>query len=145
MNAGAMWNFVPLLIGLFGVQQPGMFSQTVTRLIIHDEVVLRVPVQPRAYAPEIEWIERKGPSCIPAASIERVMLSGPEQVDFVLANHDRVRAQFDEDCQALDFYGGIYLQLQDDRLCAKRDAVHSRIGGSCSIDRFKLIVPKFRR
>jgi hypothetical protein len=65
-------------------------------------------------------------------------------VDFVLANRARIRARFDEGCPALDFYAGFYLQPQDDRLCAGRDAVHSRMGGSCTIDRFRLLVPKLR-
>jgi hypothetical protein len=62
----------------------------------------------------------------------------------VMANRARVRAQFDEGCPALDFYGGFYLQPEDERLCARRDAVHSRMGGSCRIERFKLLVPKFK-
>jgi hypothetical protein len=139
-----MWNFVPLLLGLFAAQ-PATVGQSVTRLIIQDEVILRVPVQPHPLFPDIEWIEKKGPKCIPAAAIKRALLSGSEQVDFVMANRVRVRAQFDEDCPALDFYGGFYLQPQDERLCAHRDAVHSRIGGSCTIERFKQLVPRFRR
>ena len=131
-----------MLLGLFAVQ-PGPV-QSVTRLIVQDEVILRVPVQPRPFLPEMEWVERKGPKCIPAAMIRRALLSGPEQVDFVLANQRRVRAQFDEDCPALDFYGGFYLQPQDELLCARRDAIHSRMGGSCTIERFKHLLPKFR-
>jgi hypothetical protein len=139
-----MWNFVPLLLGLFAVQ-PATIEQSVTRLIIQDEVILRVPVQPHPLFPEIEWIEKKGPKCIPAAAIQHALLSGSEQVDFILANHARIRAQFDENCPALDFYGGFYLQPRDARLCAGRDAVHSRMGGSCAIERFKQLIPKFRR
>ena len=139
-----MWNFVPLLLGLFAAQ-PATVGQSVTRLIIQDEVILRVPVQPHPLFPDIEWIEKKGPKCIPAAAIQRALLSGSEQVDFVMANRVRIRAQFDEDCPALDFYGGFYLQPQDERLCAHRDAVHSRIGGSCTIERFKQLVPRFHR
>jgi hypothetical protein len=135
---------MPLLVGLFGAQ-PAEVGQTVTRLIVQDEVILRVPVQPRPFLREIEWVEKKGPKCIPAGAIQRALLSGSEQVDFVLANHARIRAQFDEDCPALDFYGGFYLQPQDDRLCARRDAVHSRIGGSCTIERFKELIPRIRR
>ena len=89
-------------------------------------------------------LEKKGPKCIPAGAIQRALLSGSEQVDFVLADHSRIRAQFDEDCPALDFYGGFYLQPEDERLCAHRDAIHSRIGGSCRIERFKQLVPQFR-
>jgi len=144
LTAGAIWNFVPLLLGLFGAQ-PGTVGQSVTRIIIQDEVILRVPVQPHPLLPDFEWVEKKGPKCIPAAAIQRALLSGSEQVDFILANRARIRAQFDEDCPALDFYGGFYLQPQDERLCAHRDAVHSRIGGSCTIERFKELVPKFRR
>ena len=144
MTAGAIWNFVPLLLGLFAAQ-PGTVGQSVSRIIIQDEVILRVPVQPHPLLPDFEWVEKKGPKCIPAAAIQRALLSGSEQVDFILANRARIRAQFDEDCPALDFYGGFYLQPQDERLCAHRDAVHSRIGGSCTIERFKELVPKFRR
>ena len=143
MIAGTVWKLVPLLLGLIGAQ-PGAVGQSVTRLIIQDEVILRVPVQPRPLLPEIEWVEKKGPKCIPSAAIQHALLSGPEQVDFILANRARIRAQFDEDCPALDFYGGFYLQPADDRLCARRDAIHSRIGGSCTIERFKQLIPKLR-
>ncbi|MFL6752131.1 MAG: hypothetical protein ACJ8D5_02305 [Sphingomicrobium sp.] len=132
-----------MLLGLFAVQ-PGVVSESVTRLVIQDEVILRVPVLPRAFAPQIEWIERRGPKCIPAAAIRRAVLSGPEEVDFVLADRSRVRAHFDEDCPALDFYGGFYLQPDDERLCAGRDAIHSRMGGSCTIERFRHLVPRLR-
>ena len=135
---------MPLLLGLI-TAQPAAVGQAVTRLIIQDEVILRVPVQPRPLMPDIDWIEKKGPKCVPVAAIRRALLQGPEQVDFILANHARIRAQLDDDCPALDFYGGFYLQPEDDRLCAGRDAVHSRMGGSCTIERFKQLVPKFRR
>ena len=144
MTSVAIWNVVPLLLGLFAVQ-PATVEQSVTRLIIQDEMILRVPVQPHPLFPDIEWIEKKGPNCIPAAAIQRALLSGSSQVDFILVNHARIRAQFDEGCPALDFYGGFYLQPKDDRLCARRDAVHSRMGGSCAIERFKQLIPRFRR
>ena len=143
MTTVTIWNLLPLLVGLFGAQ-PGPVGQTVTRLIVQDEVILRVPVQPRRILPEFKWVEKKGPKCIPAGAIQRAMLSGPAQVDFVLADRIRIRAQFDEDCPALDFYDGFYLQPEDEHVCARRDAIHSRMGGSCRIERFKQLVPKFR-
>lgn len=143
MSSGTIWNLLPLLLGLLGAQPDAI--QSVTRLVVQDEVILRVPVQPHPIFPDIEWIEKKGPKCIPAAAIKRALLSGSEQVDFILTNHERIRAQFDEDCPALDFYGGFYLQPEDERLCARRDAIHSRMGGSCTIERFKELVPKVRR
>jgi hypothetical protein len=136
-------SILPVLLGLIAVQ-PGAVEQSVTRLVVQDEVILRVPVQPRAYDPPIRWVERKGPRCIPAFAIRRAMMSGRDQVDFVLSNRARVRAELDEDCPALDFYGGFYLQPEDDRLCAGRDEIHSRMGGSCTIEHFKKLVPKLK-
>jgi hypothetical protein len=140
---GTIWTFVPLLLGFFAVQ-PGVIEQSVTRLVVQDEIILRVPVQPHPLRPLVDWHEKKGPKCLPTASIRRAMLSGPEGVDFVLSDRARIRAKLDEDCPALDFYAGFYLQVQDDQLCAGRDAIHSRMGGSCTIERFKLLVPKLR-
>jgi hypothetical protein len=137
-------NFVPMILGLLAAQ-PGVYGQSVTRLIVQDEVILRVPIQPRPFLPQFEWKERKGPKCIPTIAIQRALLSGDEQVDFVLAGRGRIRAKLEDNCPALDFYGGFYLQSQDDRLCAHRDAIHSRMGGSCTIDGFKQLVPKLRR
>jgi len=142
MISGTMLAFVPLLLGLFAAQ-PTVVGTTITRLVVQDEIILRVPIQPRAFAGQIEWKERKGPKCVPIASIRRAFLSGPQQIDFVVGDHRWMRAELDEDCPALDFYGGFYLQLQDDRLCAHRDAIRSRMGGSCTIDRFKKIEPRF--
>ena len=144
VTPGTILSFIPLAVGLFAAQ-PVAMQQSVTRLIVQDEVILRVPVQPRPLGPQIDWVEKKAPKCVPVAAIRGALLSGRSQVDFILAGGARVRARFDEDCPALDFYGGFYLQPQDERLCAGRDAVHSRIGGSCTIDKFKQLVPRFRR
>jgi hypothetical protein len=141
---GTLLNFVPLLLGLLAAQ-PGAVEQSVSRLVVQDEVILRVPLQPRPLLPEIEWVEHNGPKCVPIAAIRRALLHGPDHIDFVLADRSRIRAQFDEDCPGLDFYGNFYLQPQDERLCARRDAVHSRIGGSCMIEKFKQLIPRFRR
>jgi hypothetical protein len=144
MIPGPILYFVPLMLGIFAAQ-PGLVGESVTRLVIQDEIILRVPVEPHSVLPQFEWEERKGPKCIPTEVIQRALLSGSEQVDFLLAGGRRVRAELDEDCPALDFYAGFYLQPQDERLCAGRDAIHSRMGGSCTIQAFKHLVPKFRR
>lgn len=143
MSANILWKLVPLLLGLVAAQ-PGAIGQTVTRLIIHDEVILRVPVQPHPLVPEMEWLEKKGPKCIPVGQIQRALLSGSGRVDFIMANRARMRAQLEEDCPALDFYAGFYLEPPDERLCAGRDAVHSRIGSSCTIERFRRLVPSLK-
>lgn len=143
MTGVSILSMVSVLLGLATVQPAAV--QTVTRLVVQDQIILRIPVQPRPIAPAVEWIERKGPKCIPAGAIRGALLSGSEQVDFIMLNRARVRAQFDEDCPALDFYRGFYVQPRDQELCAGRDAVHSRIGGSCTIERFKSLVPRLAR
>jgi hypothetical protein len=143
MTPGAILTFVPFLFGLFAAQ-PTIVGQTVTRLIEEDQIVLRVPVEPHPSV-RIDWHEKKGPKCIPMRAIAHAMLSGPQQVDFILVNRQHVRAELDNDCPALDFYGGFYLQLPDDRLCAGRDAIRPRMGGSCTIEKFKMLVPKLHR
>jgi hypothetical protein len=143
MTSGTILDLVPLVLGLFAMQ-PGTVEQSVTRLVVQETVILRVPVQPRPLRPTFLWEERKGPRCLPVAAVRRALLFGSEQVDFILGNGRRVRAQLDEDCPALDFYGAFYLQTEDGRLCIGRDAIHSRGGGSCTIDRFKLLVPHLR-
>jgi len=136
-------NFLPMLMGLFAWQPD---TANVSRLVVQeDEVVLRIPVQPHPIAPQFDWQEKKGPKCIPAAAIRRTSLSGSDQLDFILSGGGRVRAKFNENCPALDFYGGVYLQYgKDQQICARRDVIMSRIGGSCTIDHFKVLIPKFK-
>ena len=142
MTPGTFFSFLPLLLGVFA-WQPQAVQTTVTRLVVQDEVILRVPIQPRPAFPRIEWAEKKGPKCIPVDAIRRAVPSGMDQVDFLLLDRTRIRAQFDEDCLGLDFYQGFYLQPEHDRVCAKRDTVRSRIGTTCRIERFKRLFPKF--
>ena len=142
MTPATFLGLLPVLLGMFAAQIAGV--QSVTRLVMQDEVILRIPVQPRPQVPRFDWVEHKGPRCIPAEAIRRALLSGSEQVDFVLSNRARVRAELEEDCPALDFYAGFYLRMEDDLLCAGRDAVHSRMGGSCQIEKFKRLIPKVK-
>ena len=62
-----------------------------------------------------------------------------------MADRSRVRAKIDDDCPAIDFYGGFYLQPEDDRVCAKRDEIRSRMGGSCRIERFRSLEARLKR
>jgi hypothetical protein len=144
LNPGTIISFVSVLLGVFAAEL-GDVQSSVSRLVAQDEVILRVPVQPHPVAPQFDWREKKGPKCIPAGAIRRMSLSGPDQVDLILSGGGRIRAEFDEDCPALDFYGGAYLHYgPDQQICAHRDAVMSRVGGSCTIERFKLLIPKFK-
>lgn len=133
-----------LLPVLFGIvtAQPAALQQPVSRLVGRTGVILRVPVAAAPPRPHLKWVEHSGPRCIPAGAIRRALLSNPEAVDLVLKNSRRVRAKFDRNCDALDFYGGFYLQMQDEFLCADRDAIHSRMGSSCTIDKFRTLEPR---
>jgi hypothetical protein len=119
-------------------------SDEVRTLVVEQEVIMRIPVRPRPIRP-FAWEEKKGPKCIPAGSIRGAALSGRETVDFLLFDRTRLRAQLSEDCPALDFYNGFYLTPEDGKVCAKRDGIHSRIGRSCRIERFRRLVPKLPR
>jgi hypothetical protein len=102
---------------------------------------MRVPVSPRAM-PHVVWQESKGPKCVPVRAIAGAYLNGVEGIDFLLRSRHRLRAKFDDDCDGLDFYGGVYMQPEDDRLCAGRDVIRSRMGATCEIRRFRTLVPE---
>jgi hypothetical protein len=118
-------------------------SDQVRTLVVHEEVIMRVPVRPLPRT--FDWIEKKGPKCIPAQAIRGAMLSGREHVDFMLFDRTRLRARLSEDCPALDFYNGFYLTPENGRICAKQDEIHSRMGSSCRIEKFHRLVPKLPR
>ncbi len=132
-------SWLPLLLGLTVAAQFG--GGTVTRLIVRDEIIWRVPVVPVRRGPTIHWDTRKGPKCIAAKSLAAAAIADDSSVDFLLRNRTRLRASLDSDCPTLDFYGGFYLQSDDERVCAGRDEIRNRMGGSCRIERFRLMVP----
>lgn len=107
-------------------------------------MVVRVPARrpdPRT-PPAIVYREKHGPRCIPAADIAGAAVTGPTSVDFGLRGGERVRARLEDACPALDYYGGFYVSPQaDGQICADRDAIRTRSGGACGIDRFRRLVP----
>jgi hypothetical protein len=128
---------------LAGSQEPSASRDSVRVTTIEERLIIRVPVVPRPRQRfNIQWEEKKGPKCLPADSIARAFLSGPDSIDFLLRSRQLVRARLDSDCDGLDFYGGFYMQPEDRRICAKRDTIRSRVGGSCRIERFRALVPK---
>lgn len=116
----------------------------VQRMAVESEWILRVPVRPRTALQRFRWIEGQGYKCVPTSAIRGAIQSGSEHVDFLLPGRQRVRASFAGSCPALDFYGGFYLKTEDRRVCARRDFVHSRMGGSCRIERLRRLVPRTR-
>jgi hypothetical protein len=137
MTIAFILSLLPAIFGFAVAEQPDQ----VRTLVVQEEVIMKIPVRPRPVQPNA-WVERKGPKCLEAGSIRGAALSGRESVDFVLLDHTRIRAQLDEDCPALDFYNGFYLTPQKGKVCARRDDIHSRMGRSCRIERFRHLVPR---
>ena len=69
-------------------------------------------------------------------------MAGPSAIDFMLSDRRRVRAELDSDCMGLDFYGGFYVEPVEDSICAKREEIRLRAGGSCRIERFRRLEAK---
>jgi hypothetical protein len=134
---------LPALLGL-AVADPLAQSTEVRTMVIEDQLIMRVPVRPQTPR-RIEWVERDGPRCITSKAIRGASLSTPGHVDFLLPRRQRVRAVLSEDCPALDFYSGFYLAPEDERICAGRDSIRSRMGGNCRIDAFRHLVPRQRQ
>ena len=138
--AGLVSLLSALLAGGGGPSAP---EDSVRVTTIEERLIIRVPVAPRPRQRlSIRWEEEKGPKCIPADSLARAFLSSPDSIDILLRSRQVIRAKLDSDCDGLDFYGGFYIQPEDRRICAKRDTIRSRVGGSCRIERFRTLVPK---
>ena len=135
--------FLSLIPAMFGFATAGP-SDEVRTLVVEEEVIMGVPVRPRPVRP-FAWEQKKGPKCIAAEDIRGAALSGRETVDFLLFDRTRLRAELSEDCPALDFYNGFYLTPEKGKVCARRDGIHSRIGRSCRIERFRRLVRKVPR
>jgi hypothetical protein len=129
---------------LAGSEEPPAPREGVSIMSVEERLIIRVPVAPRPRV-RLRWDEEKGPKCVPAGAIARAFLSGPDSIDFMLRGRQFVRAQLDSDCEGLDFYGGFYVQPEDRRICARRDTIRSRVGGSCRIEKFHTLVPRLER
>jgi len=147
MTLFSLLGLFPALFGMSMQSQQGQApqgEQVVRRVIIRDEVILKIPVRPRSRQ-RLEWTEKKGPRCVPADRIAGALLSGPSSIDFILRDRRRIRAVMDDECPALDFYKGFYLHPDDERICAKRETIRNRVGATCRIERFRLLVPQVKQ
>jgi hypothetical protein len=127
-----------------GAAPDGSFE--IAQLTIRSMTVRIQTTIAQAPPPFAELKETKGPRCIASVAIGGAAVMAGNSVDFILRGGGRVRARFRSSCPALDYYSGFYLSpTADGQICADRDAVRSRAGGECEIDRFRLLVPKHRR
>ena len=133
-----------LSLFLAGSMAPPAPSEPVRMMTVEQRITIRIPVAPRPRM-RVRWEEEKGPKCLPAGAIAGAFLSGPDSIDFLLRNRQMMRARLDNDCEGLDFYGRLYVQPEDRRICATRDTIRSRAGFSCRIEKFRTLVPKVER
>ena len=64
-----------------------------------------------------------------------------DSIDIITRQKQRLRAQLNRGCRALDFYAGFYMQgTKDGQLCEDRDQIHARTGAKCEIEKFRLLV-----
>jgi hypothetical protein len=113
-----------------------------SQLTIRSRVVVRVQTNAPP-PPPVQLVEKKGPRCVPMADVLGAAVVAGNSVDFILRGGKRMRARFSSSCPALDYYSGFYIvPTADGMICSDRDTIRSRAGGECSIDRFRLLVPK---
>ena len=134
------------------VDQASSFWQ----MVIEQQLIIRVPARrspinnfaaerstPRR---EIElpivWKEKKAPKCVAMRNIMGMQAVQRDSIDLITRQKQRLRAQLNRGCRALDFYAGFYMQgSKDGKLCEDRDEIHARTGAKCEIDKFRLMVP----
>ena len=116
---------------------------------VHQQFIIRVSPLPRTgnrvgnVRQNIVWREERGPRCIPIRQVLGAAQIGQESIDLVLRDSTRVRARLERRCVAMDYYFGVYVRPNPDgRICADRDEFRARSGGSCGIERFRLLRPR---
>jgi hypothetical protein len=110
-------------------------------MAVHQQIIIRVQPSPRGPARRnVAWEEERGPRCVSARQIVHADQLGQESIDLVLRDSTRIRARLERRCPALDYYYGFYVSPNPDGLiCADRDAIRTRSGVSCGIDRFRFL------
>ncbi|WP_068074184.1 hypothetical protein [Novosphingobium lentum] len=94
-----------------------------------------LPSGPRFY-------ERKTAKCLSVGGIAGVQIGENDRLMLFMRDQRTIGASLEKSCNARDFYSGFYLErTADGMLCAGRDMLHSRAGASCSISRFRELIP----
>lgn len=126
------------------VEGGGVGQVSITgRVVIRVESSAPPAAAMRAVPVPVRWIEKSGPKCIAVNQLAGAIVNDTDSLDLVLKGGARMRAQLDDDCTALGYYGGVYLKTAaDGQICAHRDMIRTRTGESCSIGKFKRLVAK---
>ena len=111
----------------------------IAQLSVEQTLIVRVP---RRTVKPLKWKTKKGPKCVAMSTIAGAAVVADDAIDLALRGGQRIRAQFSDDCPALDYYSGFYiLPTADGRICADRDVIRTRSGGQCEIRRFRKLIP----
>src|SRR3546814_491256 len=142
---------------LVAISTPSMDqASSFWQMVIEQQLIIRVPARrspinnfaaerstPRR---EIElpivWKEKKAPKCVAMRNIMGMQAVQRDSIDLITRQRQRLRAQLNRGCRALDFYAGFYMDgSKYGKLCEDRDQIHARTGAKCEIDKFRLMVP----
>ena len=125
------------------------------QVVIEQQLIIRVPAQrsqltnfsasrseeQRKREAPIVWQEKKGPNCVAMRNIVGMQAVQRDSIDLITRQKQRLRAQLNRGCRALDFYAGFYMKgNKDGQLCEDRDEIHARSGTKCEVDKFRLMV-----
>ena len=117
----------------------------IVQMTIQQRIIIRVPAMSRpAPAPRpIKMKEVKGPKCVALNQLAGAAIGQNDSVDLFLRGGTRLRAKLDDDCPALDYYSGFYINpTVDGQVCQRRDMLHTRAGQQCRVERFRMLVPE---
>ena len=146
----------PEPLSVVAMPSPEDSTASFWQMVIEQQIIIRVPAQrsslnnfSAAPAPKmrvrqapVEWKEKKAPKCIAMRNILGMQGAQRDSIDLITRQKQRLRAQLNRGCRALDFYAGFYMQgSKDGQLCEDRDQIHARTGAKCEIDKFRLMVP----
>lgn len=126
--------------------QPAVRPEVVAlaQIEVKRQTIIRIrpaTAPPQPVAP-VKWHEKSAPSCIRSETMAAAMISGPRTIDLIVRGGTRYRARLEKSCDAVGFYSGFYVDAtRDGRICEDRDAIKSRSGDACMIDKFKTLVP----
>lgn len=125
------------------------------QVVIEQQLIIRVPAQrssltnfsasqnepQRRREANYVWKEKKGPKCVAMRNIVGMQAVQRDSIDLITRQKQRLRAQLNRGCRALDFYAGFYMKgNKDGQLCEDRDEIHARSGTKCEVDKFRVMV-----
>jgi hypothetical protein len=102
-----------------------------------DRLLAEIPRRPRG-----SYQERKLDGCVPINAITGVVPSTDDNRLLLFLRDRRVlSASLERACRAQDYYLGFYIERSaDGQLCARRDKLQSRAGGSCEVAQLNRLV-----